>query len=219
MPLSKFKLPVELFFFWLFPAVSLWFSFTYFSNTVSTVFALYTLLLPALTMYIVVAFGAGYCKLWYFTVSYSVKGVMVLIGFLYAAVLNPVCILLEPLLIKNHFIFIPVCGMITAVIGTMVDVLLLGTGLLYVKSRKYPPGSNPVAHAMSYGPRFFGLAGMINGAAVYAGYHYTIVPHSNPSLSPVLLLTAITAAMPFIIYLLRAKRKKDRYKKTLLAQQ
>jgi hypothetical protein len=218
MPLSKFKIPVELFFFWLFPAVSLWFSFTYFRNTVSTAFALYALLLPALTMYIVVATGAGYCKLWYFTVNYSVKGVMVLIGFLYAAVLNPVCILLEPLLIQPNFIFIPVCGLLTAVIGTMVDVLLLGTGLLYVKSRKYPPGSNPVAHALSYGPRFFGLAGIINGAAVYAGYHYTIVPHTNPSLAPVLFLTVITTALPFIIYLLRAKRKMERYKRALAQQ-
>jgi hypothetical protein len=204
MPLKKYKLAIELFFCWLLPFASLLFCFNFYEKSLSTEMAFFLVLFPALTMYFVVGVGAGFCKFWYFTTAYAIGGVMLTIGLIYSTVINLATVLFISLLVQKSVLYIPLVGIFTSFMATFIDIFLLGSGLFYLKSKKYPLGSNPVKHAFSYGIVFFGIVGVWNAIGVSLGY-YLITDHRASLLACLLILPLLFAA-PFMIYFLRKWR-------------
>lgn len=202
---SRYRRSVELLWFWLYPAVVLLFIYRQFALNGQPAVGWFMVLAPALTMYVVVSTGAGILRFWYFTTSYSPRGVMLTIGLLYSAVLNPFALLLLDFLPDNPLLFALGVGGGGAVLGTFVDVFLLHTGLLHVKVRHYPVGSNAIRHALSYGPVFFGFVGFVNALGMAVGYTRLMV-------NPMALLTTLAwvvpfCALPFLIFLGIQKRR------------
>jgi hypothetical protein len=213
MPLKKYKLAIELFYFWIFPFLALWLSFQFISQHVSSVFATFLVLFPALTMYLVVGTGAGYCKFWYFDTRYSIAGVLPTIGLLYSAVMNLItCLLLYYLLAQNQVFFVVFASLISSLSGTFIDIFLLGSGLFYIKSKKYPKGSNPIKHAFSYGFTFFGIAGFANALGVSIGFYQLEISKNWVNPTYAILILAPIIALPFVIYFLFLLRKNNAQK-------
>jgi hypothetical protein len=194
-----FRRSVALFWFWLYPAVVLLLIHRHFTLNQQPALGWFMVLAPALTMYIVVGTGAGVLRLWYFTTAYSPRGVMLTIGLLYSAVLNPFALALLAYLPHNPIFFVAGIAAGGAVLGTFVDVFLLHTGLLYVKSKHYPPGSNAIRHALSYGPAFFSLVGLVIGLGLLVGYH-RLTADPTAVLST-LALVVPSCALPFLLFL------------------
>lgn len=140
MLFKKYRLPIEIIFFWVLPIGVMYLTHQKFVPIFGEAFAYFMMLFPALTMYLVVGTGAGYCKFWYFTTSYSPQGVMLTIGFLYSAVVNLSNFFVYPLLETQSWLYIPAVGVLTAVFAIIVDIFLLGSGLFYLKSKKSSVG-------------------------------------------------------------------------------
>jgi hypothetical protein len=210
MPFKKYKLAIEIFWFWLFPIIVFYFTQPYFSQAFGQNFAYFMLLFPALTMYLVVGTGAGYCKFWYFTTSYSPQGVMLTIGLLYSAVVNFSCNCVVLILTQeNWWFFIPIVGVLNAALATFIDVFLLGSGLFYLKSKRFPLGSNPVKHAISYGKYFFTIVGIWNCTGLIIGKYLL---QQGFLLITLLCIMPILFALPFMIRFLsqyRALKRKN----------
>ncbi len=205
--MKKYRRPVEVFFFWLLPLCSIPFCFSFFSRNFSPTFGLCMILLPTLMMYTVVGTGAGYCKFWYFTTVYHIKRVMITIGFVYAAIINIITILLAGFLHSYGAVFILLSGILASLTGTLIDVLLLGTDLLYVKSKTHPRGSDPVKHAFSYGPLFFGTVGLLNGIGIYVIFSLQTVLQTPFQFILAVMLIATLLAAPFVFFFLYQHRK------------
>ena len=200
MPYKKHKLLIEIFFFWIFPIFCVTFFFNHFEKTVSSNFALFLILFPAMTMYLVVGVGAGYYKFWYFNTKYSISGVLPTIGLLYTSCLSISSFFGESFLVTQSLVYLAFATLGTSLLGTFIDIFLLGSGLFYLKSRKHPLGSNPIKHAFSYGIIFFGIVGFVNGVGIYIGYDMLIV--SKTFESPFLLVAICSpiVALPFILF-------------------
>jgi hypothetical protein len=197
MPFKKYRLPIEIFWFWLFPIGVFYFTQPYFAQAYGQTFAYFMLFFPAITMYLVVGTGAGYCKFWYFTTSYSPQGVMLTIGLLYSAVANFSCYFVGLVTTQeNWWFFIPLVGILNASVATFIDVFLLGSGLFYLKSKKYPLGSDPVKHAISYGKYFFTIVGMWNCTGLLIG---KLLLQQGFSVVVLLCVMPFLFAMPFMI--------------------
>jgi hypothetical protein len=198
MPLKRFRTIIELLFLWVLPFAALAALYPAFSERFSPSVALFTLLFPAVTMYWVVGTGAGYCKFWYFTTSYSIKGVTPTIGLIYSAVINTAAYMALAHVPLQSVSFVVLVGIGTAVLAIFIDIFLLGSGLFYLKSKKHPLGSNPVKHAFSYGSWFFTLVGMWNAVGIWVGHQ--LVTESATSLIVPLLVLPLLFAAPFMIY-------------------
>jgi hypothetical protein len=202
MPFKKYRTLIEIIFLWVFPILTIINLYPIFTQQFSSGMSAFMLLFPALTMYLVVGTGAGYCKFWYFTTSYSIKGVTPTIGLIYSAVINLSGYLVLPLLRERALIFILGVGVCTAFMAIFIDVFLLGSGLFYLKSKKYPLGSNPLKHAISYGYWFFTMVGMWNALGIY--WAYQLFLSGQFSLLNLLFLP-IVFALPFMLYFLRKR--------------
>ena len=211
MPTLLFRRAVELFWFWLYPAAVLLFVHNQFARQQQTSLGWFMILASALTMYLVVGIGAGLLKFWYFTTAYSPRGVMLTIGPLYSAVLNPFALGLIDYLPQNPVVFVAGVALGGAVLGTVVDVFLLHTRLLHVKSTQYPVGSPAIRHALSYGPAFFSLVGLVNGLGMVAGYHRLTADPT--ALSSTLLLVVPGCALPFLIFLAVQRNRQVQYRR------
>jgi hypothetical protein len=199
MSASRFRRTVELFWFWLYPFLTLFLVYRQVARGHSDALGWFMVLSPALTMYIVVGMGAGWLRLWYFTTPYSPRGVMLTIGFLYSAVLNPFAVGLLGVLPQHPIIFVLGVALGGAALGTAVDVFLLKARLLHVKAKHYPPGSPALPHALSYGPAFFSMVGLVNGLGLLLGYHRLTA--DSTALLPTLALVVPVCALPFLIFL------------------
>lgn len=206
-----FRRSVEVFWFWLYPAIVLLVVYRYFLLQQQPALGWLMILAPALTMYVVVGTGAGLLRFWYFTTRYSPRGVMPTIGLLYSAVLNPFALGLLDLLPDNPLLFAGGVAGGGAVLGTLVDVFLLQARLLHVKARNYPVGSNAVRHALSYGPAFFGLVGFVNGLGMTVGYNRLTV--NATALLSTLGLVVPCCALPFLVFLAIQKRRQMRHRR------
>lgn len=209
MPFKKYRLPIEIFFFWVFPFSILYFTYPIFIENFGKEFAYFMILFPAITMYWVVGTGAGYCKFWYFNTSYSPQGVMLTIGFIYSACINLSNLIVYPLLAQQNWLYVVAVGVFTAVFAIIVDIFLLGSGLFYLKSKKYPLGSNPVNHAISYGKYFFTIVGMWNAVGLFIGYQFI---QKGISVITLLIIMPLLFASSFMIRFLsrfRALKKKN----------
>lgn len=209
MPFKKYRIPIEICFFWIFPIAVLYFTHPIFSENFGKDFAYFMILFPAITMYWVVGTGAGYCKFWYFTTSYSPQGVMLTIGFIYSACINLSNFLVYPLLQQFSWFYIPAVGVFTALFAIIVDIFLLGSGLFYLKSKQYPLGSNPVNHAISYGKTFFTIVGMWNALGLFVGHQLI---QKGTSIVTLLIIMPLLFALPFMVRFVsqfRALKKKN----------
>ncbi len=203
MPFKKYKILIEILFLWVFPIVTIFGLYPEFATKFLPTISAFMLLFPALTMYLVVGTGAGYCKFWYFTTSYSIADVTPTIGFIYSSVINLSAYLVLPNVELQSLNFIILVGIGTAIFAIFIDIFLLGSGLFYLKSKKHPLGSNPVKHAISYGSWFFTLVGMWNAAGIWLG-HYLFT--ENRFTLPILLLVLpIFFASPFMIYFIKKR--------------
>jgi len=81
--------------------------------------------------------------------------------------------------------------------GTFIDVFLLGAGILYVKSAVYRPGDDPIRHALSYGPWFFCLVGLVQATGVVFGLAFL----PSAGLPATLGTVVIGCAAPFVSFL------------------
>jgi hypothetical protein len=197
MPFKKYRTIIEIFWFWFFPIGVFYFTQPYFAQQFGQTFAYFMLFFPAITMYLVVGTGAGYCKFWYFTTSYSPQGVMLTIGLLYSAVANFSCYFVGLVIPQeNWWFFIPFVGVLNAALATFIDVFLLGSGLFYLKSKTYPLGSDPVKHAISYGKYFFTIVGMWNATGLLIG---KALLQNGSSLAVLLCIMPPLFALPFMI--------------------
>ena len=184
MPTVAYRRAIELFWFWLYPATMLLLVYRHFALNGQPTLGWFMILAPALTMYVVVGTGAGLLRFWYFTTSYSPHGVMLTIGLLYSAVLNPFASLFMNWLPGHPVLFASGVAGGGAVLGTFVDVFLLHTGLLHVKSKHLPVGRKAIRHALSYGPAFFGFVGFVNGLGMAVGYHRLTARPTRQRCSP-----------------------------------
>lgn len=196
MPFKKYRVPIEIFFFWVFPIVVLYFTHSTFAENFGKDFSYFMVFFPSITMYLVVGTGAGYCKFWYFTTSYSPQGVMLTIGFIYSACINLSNFFVYPLLTQQSWFYVPSVGVLTAIFAIIVDIFLLGSGLFYLKSKQYPLGSNPIKHAISYGKIFFTIVGMWNAVGLLIGYQLI---QKGTSIITLLLIMPPLFALPFMI--------------------
>jgi len=201
MPFKDYKVPIEIFFFWVFPIVVVTLSLLYLIRIYGLNLAAFLVLAPVLTMYWVVGTGAGYCKFWYFTTRYSPRGVMLTIGLLYTSVVHLPIIWTQPMLEFSPALFILTTAAVVSLGGTVIDVFLLGAGLFYLKSKKHPLGSDPIRHALSYGPVFFGLVGAWNAALLVCGK--TLMETCRWSVAITLGILPVAFALPFILFFLR----------------
>lgn len=94
-------------------------------------------------------------------------------------------------------------GVCCAVGGTLVDILLLGSGLFYTKSKKFPVGSDPLKHALSYGPAFFGMVGCWNALGIITGSY--LLSFSSLSVYALTPLLSFLFALPFAVFFLRKR--------------
>ncbi len=202
MPFKKFKTLIEIIFLWIFPIVTLVSLYGEFAKLFSPSMSIFMLLFPALTMYLVVGTGAGYCKFWYFTTSYSIQGVTPSIGFIYSATINLSAYLVLPFLQEYPLIFIGLVGIGTAIFAIFIDIFLLGSGLFYLKSKAHPLGSNPLKHAISYGYWFFTVVGIWNIIGIYLTYQLFLKGQFSLLL---LFVLPILFALPFMIYFIKKR--------------
>lgn len=206
-----FRRLVEVFWFWLYPAVVLTLTLQHYALGGQAALGWFMVLAPALTMYVVVGTGAGLLRFWYFTTVYSPRGVMLTIGLLYSAVLNPFAGLLRPFLPDQPWLFVGGIALGGAVLGTFVDVFLLHARLLYVKSKHYPVGSNALRHALSYGPAFFSFVGLVN--ALGLAYGYRQLSQDPTALAITLAVVVPGCVLPFLLFLGVQKRRQLRHRR------
>jgi hypothetical protein len=212
MPLKRYRTVIEIVFLWVFPFVTLWTLYEAFKAQHSGEMSLFMVLFPALTMYLVVGTGAGYCKFWYFTTRYSVAGVTPTIGLIYSAVINLSAYAVLPLFTERNGLFILLVGIGTAVLAIFIDIFLLGSGLFYLKSKNHPLGSNPVKHAFSYGSWFFTVVGMWNASGIFLVYD--LLTKNPVSVAAWLAIMPLIFALPFMIYFIKKKRTLQKLKLT-----
>lgn len=205
MPFKKYRTLIEIIFLWAFPIVTMVLLYGEFADKFSPTISAFMLLFPALTMYLVVGTGAGYCKFWYFTTSCSIANVTLSIGFIYSSVINLSAYLALPYVPLQSLNFIFFVGIGTAISAIFIDIFLLGSGLFYLKSKKYPLGSNPVKHAISYGSWFFTVVGMWNAFGIYLGYG--LITKNQFNWVVLLLLLPVIFALPFAIRFISQKNK------------
>ncbi|GMQ30498.1 hypothetical protein [Algoriphagus confluentis] len=205
MPYQKYRTLIEIFFFWLLPLTVLPWSLSQLIPIYSFDLALFLVFFPAITMYWVVGTGAGYCKFWYFTTNYSPAGVMLTIGLLYATVVHSSIPWTLPYMENNPLLFVGLTGLTVSVGGTFIDIFLLGSGLFYLKSKKFPRGSNPIRHALSYGPLFFGIVGVWNALGILLGKW--LMESIDQNLVVTLTILPFLFALPFMVFFLFRLRK------------
>jgi hypothetical protein len=203
MPFKKYRLLIEILFLWVLPFASLWVLQIEFTKQFSASMGLFMLLFPAFTMYLVVGTGAGYCKFWYFTTSYSISGVTPTIGLIYSAVINLSVYFFIDLLKEPSWLFMPLVGIGTAIYAIFIDIFLLGSGLFYLKSKQHPLGSNPVKHAFSYGSWFFTVVGIWNALGIF--FAYSLWMDISVSVWVLLGIMPLLFALPFMIYFIRKR--------------
>jgi len=201
MPFKKYQTLIEILLFWIMPLGLLIFLLTAFNNLISSASSAFFILFPALTMYLVVGIGSGYCKFWYFNTILNFKGVALTVGLVYSAVVNLGAWLLFDLFESRTLLWVLGIGLFCSIVGTIVDIFLLGSGLFYTKSKKFPPGSNPLKHALSYGPVFFGIVGLWNAVGLLTGSY--LLDTSSLSAYVITPLLSILFALPFALYFLR----------------
>lgn len=203
MPLKKYRTLLEIILFWVMPFAPLTFLFFAHKGSLPLTLSMFFLFFPALTMYLVVGIGAGYCKFWYFNTKFNIKGVAITVGLMYSSVVN-----VGAWLFFNWFESMPVVwvlcvGAFTAITGTVADIFFLASDLFYIKSKKFPLGSNPVKHALSYGPSFFGLVGCWNAVGLITGY--VIYNNINVNVFLLFVILPFIFALPFAFFFIKKR--------------
>jgi len=208
MPLKKYRTLLEIILFWVMPFAPLTFLFFAHKGSLPFSISMFFLFFPTLTMYLVVGIGAGYCKFWYFNTKFNIKGVAITVGLMYSSVVN-----VGTWTFFNWFESMPVVwvlcvGAFTAIIGTVADIFFLASGLFYIKSKKFPLGSNPIKHALSYGPSFFGLVGCWNAIGLITGY--VVYNHINVFL--LFIILPFLFALPFALFFIKKRARLNKQK-------
>ena len=208
-PYAKFRGLIEVAWCWAFPAVALPWAYGELAGRWGSAGATFVVVMPALAMYLMVAVGAGVFRYWYFTTRYSPRGVMLTIGLLYASVVSLGTVAVGGFLPDRVWLFLPLLAGFTAALGTFIDVFLLGAGILYVKSKRYRPGDDPIGHALSYGPWFFALVGLVNAGGIAFGYA-ALVGGGGWSVPAALAVAVPTCAAPFVAFYTAARPRRPR---------
>jgi hypothetical protein len=204
----------EIILFWLIPfgglALFSWLNRTYQWLAGDTF--VFRLLFPALMMYLVVITGAGRFKLWAFKVNYAIGGVLPQIGLIYAAVANLLALAFYPFEHNAPLLFVGLMGLGGALAGVVFDYFAVQNRLLEVRVQRSNPGWDARSVVLSYGPRFFGMTGLLVGLGFLAGSCWMSLSAINPMVAAVVI--AFLGFLPFGFYLyllITSIRKKERY--------
>lgn len=181
-------------FFYAIPIFGIPYVFYFYSRIETLDQVLFRILFPALLMWIVVGFGAGYLRMWGFFQTFQIRQVIPQIGLIYSAITNLLACFYFGLMETNPVHYVFMTTVVGGIAGCLYDFPILKYGFLRVRTQELNRQASTFKILLSYGPRFFSMVGFVIGSGMLFGN--LLLQKGLPSFV-VITTTTVLGVIPF----------------------